>query len=170
MMNIILNLSVPHSRSLILLRTRKQIIERIIFIRKDWHKTCLYLFQVEPKDSQFTLQEGGQPVRLVFRATVPILCKHGYPNNCKIRVHIGAGEDITALGPDMCDLVFDTGAANQVKTIELVAKTDFRIDGDQTVILKSQILINFEQNDWFKHHDLPHKQVRANSLLREIIK
>ena len=82
-------------------------------------------------------------------------------SNCQIRVQIGAGEDMIAASENMCDVVFNTGAANQVKTMELFAKTDFRKDGDHTLILKSQLLLNIDQNDWYKHHDLPQKQVRT---------
>ena len=120
---------------------------------------------MEPKERDFTIPEGGKPIKFVFRATVPLICQGNVERNCYINVKIITNKDVFTKDSQMCDVVFKPGGTNQTQTIELYAKTDFRTDGDQTAIMRSVVLPSMTQSDWFTHHDLPHKRVRTDSLL-----
>ena len=111
--------------------------------------------QVEPRQIKFTTTEAGKPLKLIVKATVPIVCQNS--KICSVLVDLG--QDNTQNFLDLCTIVFKPGAANQTQSVEVTAKRDFINDGDRIMVLKVNVLEHIDPVDWNQHRKIPDIQV-----------
>ena len=108
-----------------------------------------------PEQLKFRVSEGGAPMKLMLRNTVPIVCEK--QPGCFVVVEIGQTNVDTLI--DVCSVKFDPGNANQTKEIQVVALRDFVDDGDHTMFVKFHLFDHIDPLDWNNHKRLPDVQV-----------
>ena len=64
-----------------------------------------------------------------------------------------------------CELNFKPGQANQTKELQLIAKRDFRRDGNQIMDLKINLLANLHLIDWIYHKKITNIKVNNKTLI-----
>ena len=90
-------------------------------------------------------------------STVPIVCQDKDDKTCSIAVDFGYEHPEFLTGT--CRLRFDAGDAPQTKMLELIAKRDFIIDGDQTMHLQATVVGTGGPLDWKYHKKIESTRV-----------
>eukprot|EP00795_Rhopilema_esculentum_P008757 gene8757-14783_t len=107
--------------------------------------------KIIPQKHHYTVSEAGKSLKLTALATVPILPETG--KTCSVTVQLYQDNKQGFLST--CKIEFKPGPANQTQVIEVMAKRDFIIDGNQEMKIKVRVIGHIHCPDWNSHHKVP---------------
>ena len=107
------------------------------------------------------LSEREHLKKIRITSTVPIPCT-GISCDLSSGLTVEIGQTNADSFVNTCYLNFEPGPGNQIKELELIAKRDFRDDGDQTMDLKVHVPIDINLIDWIDHKSITNIRVSKN--------